>query len=519
MKAWISKKMFLPCLLALAFFAWPFSSGAAEALAPGAPEPPSGPVLEKVFRDFEARVQKALRDFGIPGMAVAVVQADRVVYARGFGVKEAGRKEPVDPHTVFQVGSTSKAFTAALMASLADEGKVGWKDRVVSHLPGFSMADPWVTKEFQVRDLMAQHSGMKPYAGDILAMLGYSRSDIVRSTAHIAPVTSFRSEFSYVNNLWLTAAALLEAKSGKSWEENLQERILDPLGMTETSCSREGLARAGNRAAFHVLDGKKANPIPEDWPFFDWPYLYAPAGGINSNVLDMAKWVRLQLGEGTFEGKRVLGKENLAATREPQTPLPGGKNAYCLGWLKTDYVPYPLVWHNGATTGSKSLVMLAPELDLGIVILSNLVTPAPEELGRDFVDLYCGTRPVVDHCAAVLDSWRKQQEAGPGSASRPKPAAPPLQPAAYAGSYESSLFGSGQVLARQGKLFFRIGPKSFELALKPWNRDTFLVEAEGFGEEETARVRFDIGADGKAFAFDFQDGDGDLLSRFTKKKQ
>jgi Beta-lactamase class C and other penicillin binding proteins len=390
MQAKRSLRPFVSSLLLVAILLSPVACGVSRALAPGTPEPLSGPELEKVFREFERQVEKALRDFQVPGMAVAVVQKDRVVYSKGFGVKEIGKQEPVDPHTRFQVGSTSKAFTATLVASLVDEGKLGWKDRVVTLLPDFAMADSWVTKEFQVRDLMAQHSGMKPYAGDILAMIGYGRDDIVRSTAHIAPVTSFRSEFSYVNNLWVTAAAVVEAKTGKTWEQNIQERIFDPLGMAESSYSQEALFKSGNVATFHLLDGQKVKPIERNWPLFDWPYVYGPAGGINSNVLDMARWVRMQLGEGSFEGKKVVGKESLAYTHEPQTPIAGGKNAYCLGWVKSEYDPCPLVWHNGATTGSGTLVMMAPRLDLGIIILSNLVTPAPDTLGLVFMDLCTG---------------------------------------------------------------------------------------------------------------------------------
>ena len=486
-------------------------------MAPGAPEPLSGPELEKVFREFERQVEKALRDFQVPGMAVAVVQEDRVVYSKGFGVKEIGKQESVDPHTRFQVGSTSKAFTATLVASLVDEGKLGWKDRVVTHLPDFAMADPWVTKEFQVRDLMAQHSGMKPYAGDILAMIGYRREDIVRSTAHIAPVYSFRSEFSYVNNLWVTAAAVVEAKTGKSWEQNLQERIFDPLGMTESSASQEALFKSGNAATFHVLDGEKVKPIARDWPLFDWPYVYGPAGGINSNVLDMARWVRMQLAEGSFEGKTVVGKENLATTHEPQTPIAGGKNAYCLGWVKSEYDPCPLVWHNGATTGSGTLVMMAPRLDLGIIILSNLVTPAPDTLGLVFMDLYTGKGGAPDRLGAALEGWKKKRAEEAEKASRPKGTTPPLPYAAYAGTYESPLFGKALLMERQGKLVLRLGPKGFEFILKPWNRDNFTMEAAGLDEEDAGTIRFDVGLEGRAFAFDFQDGDGDVLGRFTRK--
>ena len=517
MQAKRSLRPFVSSLLLVAILLSPVACGVSRALAPGTPEPLSGPELEKVFREFERQVEKALRDFQVPGMAVAVVQKDRVVYSKGFGVKEIGKQEPVDPHTRFQVGSTSKAFTATLVASLVDEGKLGWKDRVVTLLPDFAMADSWVTKEFQVRDLMAQHSGMKPYAGDILAMIGYGRDDIVRSTAHIAPVTSFRSEFSYVNNLWVTAAAVVEAKTGKTWEQNIQERIFDPLGMAESSYSQEALFKSGNVATFHLLDGQKVKPIERNWPLFDWPYVYGPAGGINSNVLDMARWVRMQLGEGSFEGKKVVGKESLAYTHEPQTPIAGGKNAYCLGWVKSEYDPCPLVWHNGATTGSGTLVMMAPRLDLGIIILSNLVTPAPDTLGLVFMDLCTGKTDAPDRLGTALEGWKKKLAEEAEKASRPKGATPPLPNAAYAGTYESPLFGTALLMDRQGKLVLRLGPKGFELTLKPWNRDNFIMEAAGLEEDDAGSIRFDVGLDGRAFAFDFQSDDGDCLGRFTRK--
>jgi CubicO group peptidase (beta-lactamase class C family) len=509
--------LFVSSLLLVAILFSPVACGISRAMAPGSPEPLSGPELERVLLQFERQVEKALRDFQVPGMAVAVVQGDKVVYSKGFGVKEAGKQEPVDPHTRFQVGSTSKAFTATLVASLVDQGKVGWKDPVISHLPDFAMYDPWVTKEFQVRDLMAQHSGMKPYAGDILAMIGYGREDIVRSTAHIAPVTSFRSEFAYVNNLWVTAAAVVEAKTGKTWEQNIQEGIFEPLGMSESSTSQEALFKSGNAATFHMLAGNKVKPIARDWPLFDWPYVYGPAGGINSNVMDMAKWVRMQLGKGTFQGKKVVGKEALAFTHEPQTPIAGGKNAYCLGWVKSDYKPCPLIWHNGATTGSGTLVMTAPDLDLGIVILSNLVTPAPDNLGLVFMDLYTGNKPDADRMETALEGWRKKLADEEKKASRPKDATAPLANAAYAGTYESPLFGTALLLERQGKLVLRLGPKGFELNLEPRNRDNFSMKAAGLDEDDAGSIRFDVGVDGKAFAFDFQDSDGDILGRFNRK--
>lgn len=480
-------------------------------------ERPSQARLELVFREFEKRIHESLESFGIPGMAVAVVQGDEVIYSRGFGFKETGGSEAVDPYTIFQIGSTSKAFTAALVAFMVEEEKLGWKDPVISHLPYFAMADPWVTKEFQIRDLMAQHSGMPAYAGDILAVLGYSREKIVRSTAHIAPVYSFRSEFSYVNNLWLTAAAVVEAKTGRSWEENLQERILDPLGMTETTYSREGLFKSTNTAVFHILDGGKVRPIPRDWLFFNWPYIYAPAGGINSNVIDMAKWLRFQLGEGTFEGNKILSPENLTATHLPQTPTPDGTSAYCMGWLKTEHQPYPLIWHNGATSGCATFVTFVPELDLGVVILSNLTTPAPDALGMTFLDIYSGTKPPVDRLEKSLKAWKKKLAEGRARMVRPKDPHSPLPDGYYLGIYESPLFGIARVLRDHGRLLLRVGPKGASVNLEPWNRDTFRCQLEGMGDEDMGMVRFEISSEGEAAAFYIVDSDGGLLSRFTRK--
>lgn len=464
-------------------------------------------------------MEQTKKEFGIPGMAVAVIQDDELVYAGGVGVREINGAERVNPETVFQIGSTSKAFTAALVASVVDDGALGWKDLVRFHLPDFTMADAWVTENFQVRDLMAQHSGMKPYAGDVLVLLGYGREDVLRSMAYIEPVYSFRSEFSYVNNLWLTAATLVESKTKKSWEENLQERILDPLGMGDTSYSMEGYLGTPDAATLHVISEGEVRPLKGDWPFFNWPYVYAPAGGINSNVLDMAKWVRFQLGDGTFEGKKILTAENLSYPHHPQTPI-SEKDSYCMGWVKTDYEGLDLIWHNGETTGCKSLVMLVPRLDLGIVILSNLGTPAPEALGRVFVDLYTGRKSQEDHVAKAMDAWKSSMETEAENKQRPDDPYPPMDLSRYEGSYESPLFGEAEVTRRKEKLFVEVGPASHSLILSHWNRDVFSWEIEGMNLEPDpmfGTVSFIVSPDGEVTAFDITEEEGAPLSRFVRK--
>jgi CubicO group peptidase (beta-lactamase class C family) len=209
---------------------------------------------------LETFARTAQQQWDVPGMAIAIVKNDEVIYAKGFGVKRVGGTEPVDADTVFEIGSTSKAFTAAVVALQVDDGKVGWSDRVIDHLPAFEMRDPWVTREFQVADLMAQHSGMPAYAGDGMAFLGFPADYIVAHMKHLDPVTGFRSEFAYVNNLFLVAGDLARATSGKTWAENVQQRVFDPLrhavelvrsgGLQsggKCRCSAQGRGRLGHR--------------------------------------------------------------------------------------------------------------------------------------------------------------------------------------------------------------------------------------------------------------------------------
>ncbi len=202
-------------------------------------EAPSDERLSELLVEFEGYAVRAMKDWEIPGMAISIVRGDRVLLAKGFGVRKLGSTQPADEHTLFQIGSVSKSFTATLVAMLVDRKKIAWTDPVTEHLPDFSMFDPWVTREFRVFDLMAQRSGMSPYAADFLPLLGFDRAHILRSLRFIRPVSSFRSEFAYVNNLFVVAGLLVEKYSDRSWEDTLKARILDPLGMKESSAAQK----------------------------------------------------------------------------------------------------------------------------------------------------------------------------------------------------------------------------------------------------------------------------------------
>ena len=233
---------------------------------------------KQMLQNFEQYVQKAMKEWNVPGMAIGIMQGNKVIYTRGFGVKTLGSDDPVNPDTIFQIGSITKSFTAALTAMVVDEGKLKWEDKVSDYLPDFILYDPWVTREFQVVDLMAQRSGLPPHAGDSLYILGYDRTYIKHALRYIQPVSSFRSQYSYVNVLFLYVADLVEKVLGKSWEQCVDERIFKPLEMSNSSVDMQSFVAAKNVASPHVKVNDKIISLNKDWPYLSWSYTAGPAG-------------------------------------------------------------------------------------------------------------------------------------------------------------------------------------------------------------------------------------------------
>ena len=226
---------------------------------------------------------------------------------------------PVDTRTIFQIGSTTKAFLATTLAIMVDRGKLRWDDRVVDLYPDFQIKDPWVTREFRVFDLLAQRSGLPPYANDMLGMLGFDEAALIRSLRYVEPISSFRSTFAYTNITHLLAGRIVAKAAGAAdWDTVLQQELLDPLGMKDSSYTAEAIEAAANHAERLSLDPDGTVEVPFT-PIF--PYDFGGAGNINSNIEDMARWVRLQLGNGTFEGRRIVSPENLAFTRTPKVAM------------------------------------------------------------------------------------------------------------------------------------------------------------------------------------------------------
>jgi CubicO group peptidase (beta-lactamase class C family) len=260
------------------------------------------------LKNIDAFIEKAMSDWQIPGLAIAVVKDDKIVYAKGFGVREIGKSLAVNEQTIFPIASATKAFTAAALGILADEGKLKIDEKVTKYLPEFQLYDPFVTKEITIRDLLAHKTSLED--ADILRFGDYDRAEILRRVRFLKPAGSFRSQFSYNNQMYLAAGQIIPALTQKSWDLFLKERIFSPLGMTSTNTTVKGLEKNPNAARPHAKVAGRVQSIQ---------YLNAdnsaPSGAINSNVTDMAQWLRLQLGKGSF------GETNLKSCVYPGNAL------------------------------------------------------------------------------------------------------------------------------------------------------------------------------------------------------
>jgi CubicO group peptidase (beta-lactamase class C family) len=454
-----------------------------SALLPGGWVPVALEAQQPDFDALAAWVEARRPDWKIPGMAVAIVKDDAVVFARGFGVRELGRPEPVDEGTHFAIGSASKAFTAAALAALVAEGELTWNERVTHHVPEFELFDPYVTREFTVLDLLTHRSGL-PRGDAAWYATEFDRREVLRRVRHLEPESSFRSAFGYQNIMFIAAGEILPSLTGLTWDEWVEARIFQPLGMTESSTSTLGLPAGGNVATPHAEVEGEVRPIA--WRNIDNA---GPAGSINSNVVEMANWVRMHLAEGSFQGNQVLPPQAVSDMQASRTLIrPEGGWAlmaptsrfmtYGLGWFLNDYRGHLVVQHGGNIDGMHALVGMMPEEELGIVILTNLRNQFTHAIMYRVFDLYLGGEQ-PDWSARLKASsdslgaeGRKAQEAF--EAARATGTTPSLAPSGYQGDYQHPMYGDARVTQEGGTLLLTRGP-AFVGELVHWHHDTFQV--------------------------------------------
>lgn len=484
----------------LAAFALVGAFGPADATAQPAP-----------LGGLDDYITAAMEAWEVPGLAIAVVHDGRTVYERGYGVRDVTTGEPVDEHTLFAVGSTSKAFTSATLGMLVDEGRLGWDDRVIDHITWFEMYDAYATRELTVRDLLTHRSGLA--RGDaVWYSWPHDRNEIIRRVRYLEPTRSFRGAWQYQNLMFLTAGEVVHAVSGQSWDDFVAERIFAPLGMDRSVTSASALPHMDNVASPHVpVDG---TPTPVAHKNID---NVGPAGSIYSSVSQMARWVALHLESGVHGGARLVSDSVMAEMHYPQMAIQADApenrlhsrdavmnfNAYGLAWWVLDYRGRKVVDHGGGIDGMRAHVAFMPEKGVGMVALSNarpnnLIVALMYRVFDHYLDGSVG-RESADWSTLMLAEM-KEGEARAAEARRELEAGramgtSPSRPLAeYAGAYEEEYHGVVDILHEDGGLRLSLGGKTTG-RLDHWHHDVFRVVPDNPANSEMF-VTFTVAADG-----------------------
>ncbi|HEX5239265.1 MAG TPA: serine hydrolase [Sphingomicrobium sp.] len=490
---------------------------------------------------FEQRVEQLRKAFGVPGLAITIVENGKVTLARGWGVRDITTNQPVDADTIFFTGSTGKAFTNAALATLVDEGKIKWDDRVIDHMPDFRMWDPWVTREMTIRDLLVHRSGLGLGEGDLLFLPNstLSRAQTVRRIRYLKPATSFRYGYAYDNILYMAAGQLIEAVSGEPWEKYIHDHVFGPLGMTHSTDSDAEYQANPDRARPHSRNSGPIHGLGKQVPLDENATIAqnaAPAGGLAISANDMSRWLLTQLGHGRIPGgdgrlfsdeqsKQMWTGEVITPTRQlpPEFAVTDPHfSEYALGWELSDYRGAKVVGHDGAVLGSQATIALLPDKDIGIFIAANsedgeIILGLRDEL----LDYYLGY-PRADwpekfhqFKLARLNAAAKQVQT---AEAKPAPIGPSLPLDRYVGDYADPWYGTIHV-RQSGKGLWIDFPHSegMEGPLTHYQYDTFKTNPK-LDWVEPAYVSFSIDANGKVdhvtmkpvsptadFSWDYQD--------------
>jgi CubicO group peptidase (beta-lactamase class C family) len=493
--------------------------------------------------DLDAYVAKSMKTFDVPGLSVAIVKDGKVLAAKGYGVRKLGDPTPVDEHTMFGIGSNTKAFTTAALATLVDASKLSWDDPVYQRLPGFVMYDPYVSHEMTIRDLLTHRSGMGLGEGDLLFWppSTYTREEIIYKLRFMKPASSFRSHYAYDNLLYMAAGQIIPAVTGVSWDDYIRQHIFGPLGMKNSNLSTSDFGAGQDYSWPHSRVEGKLRVI--DFQALD---NVGPAGAINSCAADMAKWVQLQLNHGKFIDRdaRLFSEQSSREMWTPQTILPTGDPTpplgalkanfadYGFGWFLRDYRGHKVVGHGGGVAGFVSSVLLVPEQSLGIVVLSNAEQDgALAAIVYHVVDHYLGfpSTDWIDSFKTVDDIEAKDaaETMKKAEGARAADSKPSLPLEKYAGIYNDAWYGPITIRMENGSLVITFDHTPTMIGdLQHWQYDTFKAHWRARTIED-AFVTFSLNPDGtidsarmKAvspladFSFDYQD----LLLKPAEKK-
>lgn len=439
------------------------------------------PILSlRQLQDLDRYIEKARKEWEIPGLAVAIVQGDSVVLAKGYGVREMGKAEPVTEHTLFGIGSNGKTFTAALAAMMVDDGKLQWDDPIWKYLPAFRVTDPYVSQHATIRDALSHRTGI---AGPLAFYYGspLTAAQLIQRLRFLDPDSEFRTRLTYSNVMFMVAGEATAAVSGHSWGDLLHQRLYTPLGMTQSVRSGRRLSGLKDVASAH-MSGRDGRLVVV--PNIDGESM-APAGAPFASIRDMAQFLRLQLGHGVYRGKRLISEQSIAAMRSLVTPAAVGTGdgriglGYGLGWFVGTYRGRRAIWHGGGVDGMLSDMQLLLDDQVGVVVLTNQSSHNMHTaLTYHIFDLVLGL-PQRDWNGEALarnarqraaeDTRRRTLEAQRGTIP------PPWTLEKYTGRYTDSLLGEITIAAERDSLVARYHP-GYVAALVPWEYNTFRMD-------------------------------------------
>ncbi len=486
-------------------------------------------------REIDSLVKTVLTAFDVPGIAVSVIKDGKVVLEKGYGVRSLNSKLPVNEHTLFGIASNSKAFTTAALGILVDEGKVSWDDKVRDHIPEFKMYSPYVTEEFTIRDMLTHRSGLGLGAGDLMFWpdsSSFTTEDVIHNLRYLKQVSGFRTKYDYDNLMYILAGEVVKRVSGQPWEDFIEERIIRPLGMTESAASLSRVKDKSNIIDPHAPVDGKVQVIRRDWN-----NIANAAGGINSSVHDMTRWVMMQLNDGRYGpdlSKRIFSSDVHDEMWTPQTiitnrPSPYYNShfySYGLGWFLSDVAGYKQATHTGGLAGIVTEVTLIPEINLGIIVFTNQQSGAAFRSitnyikdayiwkeKRDWIKVYKKSSDANIATAEKItgEIWKDIE------AQQEKEGKTNLE--IFTGTYSDDWFGDVDITMKNGKLRF-VSKRSYLLTgdMLPYNGNTFVVKWDNRSFDADAFVTFAFDTNGKPntiklkpispltdFSFDFAD--------------
>jgi len=484
--------------------------------------------------EIDALVNRTLKTFDVPGIAVCVIKDKKIVHAKGYGVRSLNTRQPVDENTLFGIASNSKAFTAAALGMLKEEGKLTWDSKVTDFIPEFKMYDPYVTAEFTIRDLLTHRSGLGLGAGDLMFWPdenNFTKEDIIHNLRYLKPVSSFRSKYDYDNLLYIVAGEVVRRVSGMPWEEFIRKRFFEPMGIRTAAPSFALLKDKSNVIDPHFYVDGKLQVIRRDWS-----ENANSAGGIYASVSDMSKWMLTLLNGGKSGDKQLFSPGTLRELWSPQTLLPLGSPgpyntqfaAYGLGWVLNDVKGHKQVSHTGGLAGIVTQTIIIPDLDLAILVYTNQQSGAAfNAISNTIKDAYLGGKANEDWVefyrnrvsAAKKEAdeiLAKADEEVRKNASGAK--APSFE---VKGVYADPWFGEVEIAEKGGQLWFT-SKRSARLngPMYYYKGNTYIVRWTDRSMDADAYLVFSLDTEGAArgikvsaispltdFSFDFQDLD------------